>query len=228
MGALVMTRRITREEGIFAGNSAGAAMAGLLQMRTRFSKGDVVVVIFHDHGTRYLAKMFNDDWMREKGFLDKTGLVARDLVASRDRQPMVALDQSDLVTRAMHVMTENDYSQVPVTAEGRIVGSCNFTNVIAGAFQACTLGYSMDARAQGSGRMYEALSATIPHVMQALELHRVMANYQPTNARSGALLRRLGFRIEGYARDYLFVDGAWRDHVLTSFVRENAPPPKPP
>ncbi len=112
--------------------------------------------------------------------------------------------------------------------EGRIVGSCNFTNVIAGAFQACTLGYSMDARAQGSGRMFEALSATIPHVMQALELHRVMANYQPTNARSGALLRRLGFRIEGYARDYLFVDGAWRDHVLTSFVRENAPTPKPP
>jgi ribosomal-protein-alanine N-acetyltransferase len=119
-------------------------------------------------------------------------------------------------------------ARVFLEEEGRIVGSCNFTNVIAGAFQACTLGYSMDARAQGSGRMYEALSATIPHVMQALELHRVMANYQPTNARSGALLRRLGFRIEGYARDYLFVDGAWRDHVLTSFVRENAPPPKPP
>src|SRR5690606_6571382 len=64
--AAVMTRRITREEGIFAGNSAGSAMAGLLQMRDRFKKGDVVVVVFHDHGTRYLGKMFNDDWMREK------------------------------------------------------------------------------------------------------------------------------------------------------------------
>ncbi len=121
--AAVMTRRITREEGIFAGNSAGAAMAGLLQMKDRFRAGDMVVVVFHDHGSRYMAKMFNDDWMREKGFLDKTGLVARDLVASRDREPMVALDQHDLVTRAIQIMTENDYSQIPVTADGRIVGS---------------------------------------------------------------------------------------------------------
>jgi len=121
--AAVMTRRIAREEGIFAGNSAGAAMAGLLQMRERFSKGDVVVVVFHDHGSRYMGKMFNDDWMREKGFLDKTGLVARDLVASRNRSPIVTLDQRDLVTRAIQVMTEHDYSQIPVTADGRIVGS---------------------------------------------------------------------------------------------------------
>ena len=110
----------------------------------------------------------------------------------------------------------------------RVVGSCNFTNVIAGAFQACTLGYSMDARAQGGGRMYEALSVAIPFVTRTLGLHRVMANYQPTNERSGALLRRLGFRIEGYARDYLFLNGAWRDHVLTSLVREESPVPLPP
>lgn len=127
--AAVMTRRITREEGIFAGNSAGAAMAGLVQMRDRFKKGDMVVVIFHDHGSRYMAKMFNDDWMREKGFLDKTGLVARDLVASRDRSPVVALDQKEPVTRAIQVMTENDYSQISVTADGRIVGSLSETRL---------------------------------------------------------------------------------------------------
>jgi cystathionine beta-synthase len=67
--AAVMTRRIPREEGIFAGNSAGSAMAGLVQMQGRFKEGDVVVVIFHDHGTRYLGKMFNDDWMKMKGWL---------------------------------------------------------------------------------------------------------------------------------------------------------------
>jgi cystathionine beta-synthase len=67
--AAVMTRRIPREEGIFAGNSAGSAMAGLVQMQDRFKEGDVVVVIFHDHGTRYLGKMFNDDWMKMKGWL---------------------------------------------------------------------------------------------------------------------------------------------------------------
>jgi ribosomal-protein-alanine N-acetyltransferase len=110
----------------------------------------------------------------------------------------------------------------------RIVGSCNFTNVVGGAFQCCMLGYSMDARAQGAGRMREALEATLPFVMEALGLHRVQANYQPTNTRSGALLRHLGFTIEGYARDYLYIDGAWRDHVLTALVRPSAPIPIPP
>ena len=79
--AAIMTRRITREEGIFAGNSAGSAMAGLLQLREHFTRKDVVVVIFHDHGSRYLAKMYNDEWMRAKGFLEVTGMTARDLVA---------------------------------------------------------------------------------------------------------------------------------------------------
>ncbi len=67
--AAVMTRRIPKEEGIFVGNSAGSAMAGLMQMKDRFKEGDIVVVIFHDHGTRYLGKMFNDDWMKMKGWL---------------------------------------------------------------------------------------------------------------------------------------------------------------
>lgn len=67
--AAIYTRKIAKEEGIFAGNSAGSAMAGLIQMKDRFKEGDVVVVIFHDHGTRYLGKMFNDDWMKSKGWL---------------------------------------------------------------------------------------------------------------------------------------------------------------
>ena len=87
--AAIMTRRIAREEGIFAGNSAGSAMAGLLQLATSFKAGEMVVVIFHDHGTRYLGKMFNDDWMREKGFLDRKGLTARDLVADARRRALV-------------------------------------------------------------------------------------------------------------------------------------------
>jgi cystathionine beta-synthase len=127
--AAIMTRRIAREEGIFAGNSAGSAMAGLLQLRDKFSKDDVVVVIFHDHGTRYLGKMFNDDWMREKGFLEKTGLTARDLVAARSHTPLVALDHMDAVTRAIQIMTEHDFSQVPVTAGGRIIGSISETQL---------------------------------------------------------------------------------------------------
>jgi cystathionine beta-synthase len=129
--AAIMTRRLAREEGIFAGNSAGAAIAGLLQLAPRFTRDDTIVVIFHDHGSRYLAKMYNDDWMRAKGFLEKTGLVARDLVAARRRGPLVTLECADTVSRAVQIMTEHDYSQVPVTDQGRIVGSVNETRLYA-------------------------------------------------------------------------------------------------
>jgi cystathionine beta-synthase len=127
--AAIMTRRIAREEGIFAGNSAGAAMAGLLQLAEEFKAGETVVVIFHDHGTRYLGKMFNDEWMRAKGFLEPTGLTARDLVATKKAAPLVAIDCSETVARAAHVMTEHGFSQVPVTANGRVVGSINETRL---------------------------------------------------------------------------------------------------
>lgn len=68
--AAIYTRRLAREEGMFLGNSAGAAIKGVLQLREHFTKDDVVVVLFHDHGSRYVGKMFNDDWMREKGFIE--------------------------------------------------------------------------------------------------------------------------------------------------------------
>jgi cystathionine beta-synthase len=127
--AAIMTRRIAREEGIFAGNSAGAAMAGLLQLRDHFTRDDCIVVIFHDHGTRYLGKMYSDDWMREHGFLEKTGLVARDLVATKHRAPLVTLDRADTVAHAAQVMTEHGFSQLPITAEGRVIGSINETRI---------------------------------------------------------------------------------------------------
>jgi cystathionine beta-synthase len=123
--AAVMTRRISREEGIFAGNSAGSAMAGLLQMKARFKAGDVVVVVFHDHGTRYLGKMFNNDWMLAMGYLDKSGLTARDLVSAKKTVPMLSIEHTDTVARAVQVMTEHDFSQIPVTHGGRLVGSVN-------------------------------------------------------------------------------------------------------
>lgn len=103
---------------------------------------------------------------------------------------------------------------------GDVVGVANFTEVVRGAFQACYLGYSIDAAHEGQGLMREALEAAIPWVFEHLRLHRIMANHLPTNERSAALLRRLGFVVEGYARDYLFIAGRWRDHVLTSRTNE--------
>ena len=123
--AALMTRRIAREEGIFAGNSAGSAMAGLLQLKDRFHKGDVVVVIFHDHGSRYLGKMFNDEWMREKGYLEKSGMTARDLVASGVSGELFAVEATRPVEEAVRVMSEHDFSQISITRDGRVVGSLN-------------------------------------------------------------------------------------------------------
>jgi ribosomal-protein-alanine N-acetyltransferase len=105
--------------------------------------------------------------------------------------------------------------------ERMVVGDCAFTNIVRGPFQACHLGYKLDRQFVGRGLMREALDGAIGHAFHALKLHRIMANYQPTNERSGRLLRRLGFTIEGYARDYLFLNGAWRDHILTSLVNPN-------
>ncbi len=123
--AAIMTREITKREGIFAGNSAGSAMAGLLQLKDELKEGDVVVVIFHDHGTRYLGKMFNDEWMMEKGFFDKKGLVAKDLVNNSTNGKLITVENSDTIGEAVKVMSKMDISQIPVTNGGRIVGSLN-------------------------------------------------------------------------------------------------------
>jgi cystathionine beta-synthase len=123
--AALMTRRIACEEGIFAGNSAGSAMAGLLQLKEHFVPEDVIVVIFHDHGSRYLGKMFSDDWMREKGFLEKTGLTARDLVASGVSGELLALEAEQTVEAAVRLMGQHDFSQISITSDKRLVGSLN-------------------------------------------------------------------------------------------------------
>jgi len=129
--AALMTRRIACEEGIFAGNSAGSAMAGLLQLKDRFVPEDVIVVIFHDHGSRYLGKMFNDDWMREKGFLEQTGRTARDLVASGVSGELLALEASETVEAAVRLMGQHDFSQISITHDKRLVGSLNESHLYA-------------------------------------------------------------------------------------------------
>ena len=123
--AALMTREIVRKEAIWVGYSAGSAIAGLLQMKEQLTEKDLVVVIFHDHGTRYLNKIFNDDWMREKGFIDRKGMTARDIVASRKNVELIAIDKNDSIANAIKLMTENDFSQLPVTSDGRLIGSVN-------------------------------------------------------------------------------------------------------
>jgi cystathionine beta-synthase len=120
-----MTRRIPREEGIFAGNSAGSAMAGLMQMKDMFKPGDVVVVIFHDHGTRYLGKMFNDDWMRDRGFLEIKKPKAIDLISSHKNQKLLTVEANASVSDALTTMNKFGISQIPVKDGNNFVGSLN-------------------------------------------------------------------------------------------------------
>jgi ribosomal-protein-alanine N-acetyltransferase len=98
------------------------------------------------------------------------------------------------------------------------IGTVSLTNIVRGVFQATHLGYRIDQGHEGQGLMTEAVRRAIDFAFEDLGLHRIMANYVPTNERSARLLRRLGFTVEGYARDYLYLDGAWRDHVLTALV----------
>ena len=124
--AAVMTRRIPREEGIFVGNSAGSAMAGLLQMKSMFKKGDVVVVIFHDHGTRYLGKMFNDDWMRDRGFLINDQPKAINLIERHKHLKLITANVNDVIHDVIVKMRKYDISQIPVVNDqNEFVGSMN-------------------------------------------------------------------------------------------------------
>jgi cystathionine beta-synthase len=127
--AAVYTRRLAREEGIFVGNSAGAAIGGLLQLKDQLTADDVVVVLFHDHGSRYVGKIFNDDWMRERGFLDENLRTAEDLIARHADQPLVTLYSEELVSHAIMKMRKFNISQIPVLKDGQIVGSLNDNQV---------------------------------------------------------------------------------------------------
>jgi cystathionine beta-synthase len=121
--AAVYTRRMAREEGIFAGNSCGAAVKGLLQLKKQFKKEDVVVVLLHDSGSRYVGKMYNDDWMRERGFLDEAYLTAKDLVKNHEDQPLVSVFAEELVSHAIAKMRKFGISQIPVMKDNVFVGS---------------------------------------------------------------------------------------------------------
>ena len=99
-----------------------------------------------------------------------------------------------------------------------VIGRASFSQIFRGPFQACVLGYSIDVEYEGRGLMREALAAAIAYMFDVKELHRIQANHLPENDRSAALLARLGFVREGYAKDYLFIAGAWRDHVLNALV----------
>ena len=105
--------------------------------------------------------------------------------------------------------------------EGELIGFCNFTQIFRGPFQACYLGYHIDASHEGNGFMLEAVAKATQYMFETQNIHRIMANYMPSNERSARLLQKLGFVIEGHAKKYLLINGQWEDHILTSLTNEN-------
>jgi cystathionine beta-synthase len=128
--AALMTREIARKEGIFAGNSTGSAIAGVIQMKDMFKEGDVVVVIFPDHGTRYLGKMYNDDWLRDRGFLKDGKLTAHDIIAKKESTEIITIDLDKTVLEAINTIKSLNISQIPVTQKGMVIGKITESDIL--------------------------------------------------------------------------------------------------
>ncbi|WP_134091422.1 pyridoxal-phosphate dependent enzyme [Olivibacter sp. XZL3] len=128
--AALMTREIARQEGIFVGNSAGAAIAGLMQLKDSLQDGDLMVIIFHDHGSRYMGKMFNEDWLRERGFLKDEKLTAERILRKRGRQEIVTVDGEQSVIETFNTMKTLNISQIPITQQGMVVGKVTESDIL--------------------------------------------------------------------------------------------------
>jgi len=128
--AALMTREIARKEGIFAGNSTGSAVAGVLQMKDRFKEGDVVVIIFPDHGSRYMGKMYNDDWLRDRGFLKDEKMTARHIIQKKENQQIITIDCEKSVLEAINTIKSLNISQIPVTQQGMVIGKITESDIL--------------------------------------------------------------------------------------------------
>lgn len=117
----VMARKLAREEGLFCGYSAGSCFQGLLQLKSKLKAGDLAVCIFHDHGSRYVGKVYNDQWMIERGFLEVRSF--RDVVSGRGAKRLVTVGPDQTVSEAVELMKKYDIEQIPVMNETGPLGT---------------------------------------------------------------------------------------------------------
>jgi cystathionine beta-synthase len=128
-GALA-TRELAKKEGLFLGYSCGSAFQGLRQLKNELDEDSVTVVLFHDHGSRYVGKVYNDDWMRDRGFLTTEKSNARDLVEAHADLKLITASPHDLVSNVVHKMQEYKISQIPImNGEGSFVGSLDESDI---------------------------------------------------------------------------------------------------
>jgi cystathionine beta-synthase len=171
--AAVYTRKIALEEGIFVGNSAGALIKGVLQLKEHFKPEDVVVVLFHDSGSRYIGKMFNDDWMRERGFLDEEITKAEDVIKDHIDKPLIVVRTEELVSHAIERMRKYKISQIPVIDTSGFVGSVDESDL----FQS----YVSDKNA-GNKPIREVMGEPFPIVKLGTSIEEVSKLFTRENA----------------------------------------------
>lgn len=126
----VMCRRLAKEEGLLLGYSAGSAFAGLLQMKDQLTEDDVVVVAIHDHGSRYVGKIYNDDWMRARGFLSEAEMTVKDVIVQKEDKQFFTVDSNKTVREVFEIMKSHNISQLPVMKSDAIVGSVTESQVL--------------------------------------------------------------------------------------------------
>ncbi len=117
----VMARRLAKEEALFCGYSAGSCIQGLLQLKGKLKRGDIVVAILHDHGSRYVSKVYNDQWMAERGFFDVKTF--KDVVNARGRKRLITIEPTQSVAEAVELMKQYDIEHIPVVKQQEFIGS---------------------------------------------------------------------------------------------------------
>ena len=175
--AAVMTRRLSREEGLFVGWSCGSAVHGALEYaKDNLKEGEVMVIILPDHGTRYLGKIYNDDWMRNHGFLeDRSFGTARDIIASRNgNYRLVVSQKSDRVKDAIHLMNQKGVSQIPVLEEGQVVGSITDSRLLSKIIENPDLKDAYVADVMESSMKFVALDSTLDVLSSMLDKEKAV------------------------------------------------------
>jgi len=175
---------------------------GVLQIRFPAPGDEKHLVLFVER---------NIDYFRPSGVIT----LPRDLSPQHWRDFIAANEAERLAGTAMRFLVfHTDHGATPIA-------KIYYSQIFRGHFHACYLGYAMDHEFAGKGLMTKALGLTIEYMFDGLNLHRIMATYLPENGASGRVLEKLGFVIEGTAKDYLQINGVWRDHVLTSLTNPN-------
>jgi cystathionine beta-synthase len=172
----VMARRIAREEGLFCGYSAGSCLQGLMQLRDRLKKDDLVVCIFHDHGTRYIGKIYNDQWMMERGFLEVKTF--KDIVNGRKGKALLTLDVNETVSNAVEMMKKYNIEQIPLTKEGNICGAVSENGLFQKVFS------NPDIRHESLAAVAEAPYPVVPFETPVEKLGQLI------NKENGAVLAK--------------------------------------